>query len=356
MKSFPSFLCLVLVGALGLPTPTVAAEAVTAETLTVESNLEAVEVSSPSADAAILRRQFLRLHQQAAKGDGYAEARLAEWKRHGVGEASLYVNVAKIAKLAKTRKEPPLFGRLGLAYLRGEGGLTPDVPQGLALLEKASAAGDNEATLNLGLQYHSAPDNKTIPTDLVKARQYFSLLAERGDPRGLLELGWVLHEHEQDYARAAEYFERSGDAGLADGYSLAGWCLRKMTGAKAKDRQRGLELIEKAAEKGNINAAIAAGLIYISGEPGIPRDVAKAAKLLNQTIEQGDQRLAQRVLLALDDPRPVGKNETAVAQAKRQLRADGMKDIRRQASADPQMEKLLKHLQILREKEAVTAN
>lgn len=305
------------------------------------------DLVKPAAEATTLRRQAYALHRLAADGDKRASAVLAAWKRQGVGNSRLYVNVAKLEKLAAERNDPEMWARLGLAYLRGEGGVSPDAPRGIALLEKASDAGNNSATLNLGLLYFLAQETTEVPRDPEKAKGYFQLLAQRGDPRGTMEIGWIYRDVDKDPARAAESFEMAGRAGIVEGYKKAGQILRFHPEAPIEQRRHGLELLQKASDSNDLEATLVVGLAYLGGAPEAPQDLTVAARHLTRVLESRYPSLHNRLLDALYGLQPGAKGggPTPTALAARQ---QGLRQIENRRAADPAVEKFLKRLETAR--------
>lgn len=332
---------------------------------TTSAQESGLDLSAPSDDETQLRRQVYALHQQAAGGDRYASARLAEWKRRGVGNSRLYVNVAKLEKLAEEREgDLQLKSRLGLAYIRGEGGVTRDVDRGLAMLEEASEAGNRTATVNLGAIYARARETPELGVDMEKAKLYYQRLADRGDPQGFLELGWIYRDVEGDLQRGTQAYLRAAELGSAEGLWQAGASLRKGD-PPVEQMREGFELIVQAAEMGHLTAARHAAVILLVGHEYAERDEERAIHFLDQVLSSGSPDDHERLLRLLDgDLSPGGSSPALTTRLSGQTQSLDPNVARRQQAlgeldsrkgSDPAIEKLLDHLNELRAQRVAAA-
>jgi TPR repeat protein len=320
-----------------------------------------LDLSQPSSDAAQLRRQAYALHQKAAQGDKQAAAQLAAWKRQGIGDVRLYVNVAAMEKLCAERDDPELVGQLGMAILDGKGGVVRDVPRGLALMEQACAKGSVSATLNLGLIYLNGLQAPDLPVDAAKARRYFEKLIERGDPRGHFELGYVASNLDKDHLAAAAHFERAGESGLSEGWRMAGLSLLA-SGAPIGERRRGVALLERAAALGDTRAAWRLGVIYWTGTDLAERDLAKATSFLLPVIQSAPSPGHERWLLDLVDGPTREKSkeastpeQSAAARAGQSIREENLRELTRRRASDPKVDRFLTQLDNLRRTHAANS-
>jgi len=297
-----------------------------------------VDVATPSSDGATLRRQVNALHVRSANGDNQAEAVLASWKRQGIGERTLYMNVVKIDKLALERLDPQLISELGMAHIIGEGGLQRDVDHGLTLIEEASSSGDSSATLSLEEVYELGTKNPDWGIDLRRVRKHLETIAKKGDPLGFFGLGNIYNVYDKDPLKAVDAFEQAGNGGVAKAYRRAGVLLRQGNMTKAQKR-RGLDLIEQAAAMGNYAAAAHAGLIYFDGTSDTPRDVPKAIKYMTSVLESSDTVHKQNLLDALGLPDCAELSKADID--KNALRQQTLKSLATNRKNDPNAERFL---------------
>jgi hypothetical protein len=242
---------------------------------------EEMSIKEPSNDEALLRRQFRVLHERVANGDQQAEKVLRAWRRRGVGNEDLYVNVAAAEKkIANGNNDPALLGKVGGAYLLGQGGVEIDSQKARALLEPASAAGDALASHNLATIYSEGIGE---PKDVFKAREYYLLSAEQGRAEGFAHVGNIERDA-KNIKGAIEFYIKAGEKGDSAGFKKAADFLLKKN-APVEDRKRGLACLERAAAMGDYRAAYEAGGIYFDGEPGIAPDRSLAARYFSQTLE-----------------------------------------------------------------------
>ncbi|BEG57847.1 hypothetical protein NHP21005_15350 [Helicobacter sp. NHP21005] len=92
--------------------------------------------------------------------------------------------------------------------------------------------------------------------------------------------------HNKDYAKAAEYYLKAGEAGEAMGYyELGGMycCGQEME----KDFVKAFECFQKAALMGDARAHHALGVIYEYGH-GRAQDIAKAKEHYQKAADMGD--------------------------------------------------------------------
>jgi len=102
-------------------------------------------------------------------------------------------------------------------------------------------------------------------------------------------LGWIYKKGkgvEQNYKKAAEYFQHLVDNGLSAGqYSLANM-YKNGQGVK-QDYTKAAILFQKAANQGHTYSRTNLASLYISGQ-GVKVDKVKAYQLLTKSVEEGD--------------------------------------------------------------------
>ena len=121
-----------------------------------------------------------------------------------------------------------------------------DLPQGIALLEHAAAAGDRTAIYSLGTSYI---EGRGVTKDVERGRGLFEVAARLGEPSAMNALGVMYLRGESvsaDPALARRYFEEAAARG--DVYGIANLGRVYLNGIDAaKDPSRALTYFEKAS-------------------------------------------------------------------------------------------------------------
>lgn len=87
------------------------------------SEPDQINLKSPSRDPAKLREQVYLLQDLALAGDRQAASKLDKWDRRRKGLVDLYFKIAASEKEATARGDHETMGLIGLAYVRGDGGM-----------------------------------------------------------------------------------------------------------------------------------------------------------------------------------------------------------------------------------------
>jgi TPR repeat protein len=198
--------------------------------------------------------------------------------------------------------------QLGEMYLAGraplEGGQDTN-QEAMKWWNSAWEHGATRAYHNLGLLYYGVPvpgtGNKgvgVVPQDYTKAFQYFKAAADKGDTKAVRYVG-ICYEHgqgvEQDYAKAAEYYQKNGE-----GYFLASLLLEGK-GIK-QDVSKAIEIYEEVAAKegggsADQDSAEALARIYEEGRY-VPADRNKALEYLQLAAAYGSSDAKARLVEA----------------------------------------------------------
>ena len=110
------------------------------------------------------------------------------------------------------------------------------------------------------------------------------------------ELGCMYFEGkdvEQDYGKAAEWFQKAAEQGHANAQRYLGYMYYHGKGVE-QDHGKAAEYWRKAAEQGIAVAQFNLGYAYDEGE-GVPQDYAKAAEWFEKAAEQGDEEAADKL-------------------------------------------------------------
>jgi TPR repeat protein len=120
------------------------------------------------------------------------------------------------------------------------------------------------------------------------ALRLFRPLAEQGDARAQVYLGWMYFYGEgvqEDVTEAAKWFSKAADEGSAEGEDELGW-FYDMGWGVPMDRARAQKLYRLAAEQGYAPAQFRVGYTYTVKGDG--QDFIEAAKWFRKAAEQGD--------------------------------------------------------------------
>lgn len=126
--------------------------------------------------------------------------------------------------------------------------------------------------------------------DYAAARSGWETLAEKGQGRAMLKLGWA-HINAPtawglDYAKGVQWYERCIKAGEKQCAMNLGWELA--SGAKLpQDLAKGIGYYRKAVQMGHTTAMNNLGWHYENGK-GVPKDLAMAVQWYRKSAEAGD--------------------------------------------------------------------
>ena len=144
---------------------------------------------------------------------------------------------------------PEAINDLGLAYRRGQEGLSMNLRKAAKLFKRAVELGDVSATLNLGLAYSRG---EGVKENMKKAMQLYRMAANRGHARARCNLGHMLLDEGSDESQreAFEYFKLSAAQGLTDAIYMVGQCYVHGAGTEV-DLVEAKRWFERAAAKGH---------------------------------------------------------------------------------------------------------
>lgn len=189
--------------------------------------------------------------------------------------------------------------------------------EAIELIRQAADAGDVEAMSFLGMSYENGRD---VEADPVKAVEYYSKAATRGDAYAQWRLGVLIdtEKTEGTAEQAVELFRKAADQGNADAMaSLAVmYAAGKGIGQDFGEARRHYEL---AARKGNARGLQGLGVLYLNGE-GVPQSKVEALAHWLVALSAGNLVASanfQRVVYGLSD-----EELHAVNQRANQIAAD----------------------------------
>lgn len=197
-------------------------------------------------------------------------------------------NFRKAAECYEKATTPQADYQLARLYLGGAFDTTEaNQVKGMQLLQRSAYAGNRDGMYWLGYYYQQEEKRDS-------ALYYFDLLAEQGDGLSLMQLA-IAYEHgrgvEPDTAKAMEYYQKAGEAGISDGYAFLGDFYRNGTLNITPDSSRAFEYYQMAAAIPDGNAA---GLYYVGDcylrGIGVAKDTAAALPYFRVAAAQGSYR------------------------------------------------------------------
>ena len=294
----------------------------------------------------ITTEQFEETKQKANEGDVEAQFQLYLWYNNGIA-------VSKNERLGKEWLNKAADGghadalnELGALYSSGEG-VFQNIKKAAGYFEKAAEKGLSLAQANLGLMHYKGGID--FPRNLEKARAYFQEAVKAKEPTAFSGMGWIALE-EGNKESAIEWFKQSqatnepwgvfglGLLYLTDkslgisseaafelleqvaeshprakyfmgiyhfyGFGTAaeeipltnnGW-LKRIEATPETARSEGLTLITHAAADGDMEAAQALGVLYLTGA-GVDVDLKLALRWIGKAAKA--HQPAAQYLLAL---------------------------------------------------------
>lgn len=176
----------------------------------------------------------------------------------------------------------------------------PDYEKAKFWGEKAAASGDLNAQVFLGSLLRRQNQAQANKAEADEAALWLQRSIEGGSATGKLEYGRQLLEeagcfrmsedgksavnHTEIFTKGIRYLEEALEGGAAGAALLLGWlCLYGPV--SFQDAEKGLELLEFAAEKGFSQAQYRLGLFYMRGDHGRSPDMVKAEKWLKRALK-----------------------------------------------------------------------
>lgn len=269
--------------------------------VTAESSLRALAPTDADAAAWLgaimlergLQRDGLRLIQRSAdSGSAEGAHRLALVFAQGDGGTPR--NEARAVELfgqAAEKGHQRAQLNLGMLYLRGQG-VTRDVIQARAWLEKAAASGDPYALYVLGraMEESAGP----VGADSVRAANLYRQAAEKGHPLAALRYGMALADGagvKRDVVAAQRWLIHAQQSGVPEAaLALADMAARTpATRDKAMNEKilkSAITWLEVAAHAGVPSAQFKLANAYFAGA-GVTRDLPQAQLWYGRAAQQG---------------------------------------------------------------------
>lgn len=184
-----------------------------------------------------------------------------------------------------------LLGRLYLIAGMAQGREEELIGQATALFDQAAANGVVDAEY-----FRAAMHIFGIAEDSELARGYQHMLAaaEAGHPDAAYQVGIAHHTGfggiQQDHEEAVRWYEKAVEAGIADAaFNLALYRLGGIENSGiARDFERGLSLLHRAAENDRVEAAAMLAPLYMIGI-GVEEDFEIASRYMQVVADRGDK-------------------------------------------------------------------
>jgi uncharacterized protein len=172
--------------------------------------------------------------------------------------------------------------RLGLVFAEGLAGMARNDQRGVEYFEKAANAGHLRAQINLGILYLRG---QGVTRDLVQARAWLEKAAATDDPSALYALGRAMEDHDDkvmaDSVRAADLYRRAAAKGHALAALRYGLALVDGLGVK-RDPNGAQTWLLQANDSGVPEAALALG--DLSARTPASRDKAANEKIVERAV------------------------------------------------------------------------
>jgi TPR repeat protein len=218
-----------------------------------------------------MKREIEKLRQIASRGDHIAALVCAVLAEQGCGVSQDSVAAEHFFKQAAS--EIPLAQFL-LASRRLKRQDT--AVEGFRLAERAAKAGLPEAAILLGHAYHLGLGTKA---DDEKARTWYLIGAELGDPEGFFQLGSRYVDEKGNFTsphEAKAWFERAVERSHVASKSFLARILLEHT--TPPDIARGMALLKEGADQRDFGALMRLSRIYRYGRHGVAQSTELADK------------------------------------------------------------------------------
>ena len=206
----------------------------------------------------------------------------------------------------------------------------PEEPQEsfLERMTRTAEEGNVDACLTLGYMYLYGENG--VERDEKKAFRYYSMAAAQEDKIAVNNLGSLYYSGigtEKNVTKAVEMFDKA--AGLGNGEAAINLAFIYLTSSANVSNQRIYELLQQAADTGNITAQYMVGYSYYRGF-AVQKNYKKAFDLIKQaavSFDEAQYELAQRYINAEGTPRNYGNAVKYLTEAAHQGHIQAMMDL-----------------------------
>jgi TPR repeat protein len=217
--------------------------------------------------------------------------------------------------------------KLGLAYVRGEGGVEKDLAEAVKWFRLAADAGNMDGIQAMAEVYregigvkqdfakahhwskkaaelgsrndqrkvgHDYMNGRIVPEDHAEAETWFRLAAEQGDADAVLQIGnmaFIRYENDEadteSLAKAFEWYGKAAELGNPTAQFNMGVFYNNGVG-REKDFVEAGRWYERAARNGDVSAQYRMGMYYVDGKGRSP-DPAQAKKWFTMAAENENE-------------------------------------------------------------------
>lgn len=183
----------------------------------------------------------------------------------------------------KAAKQGNLYAMNNLRILYSNQGKTKE---SLAWARRGAELGQIECQYALGKAYNNGDGLKK---DKEQAFYWFKKAADSNHNGACNEVGVLLHNEEENYNLAFEYFSKAVKLGSKNAtYNLA--MMYELGRGVEKDEKKAVELYQKSIEdnaKNALNSKFHLGVLFYEGRESIKKDKKKGKALLEEAAEEG---------------------------------------------------------------------
>lgn len=227
----------------------------------------------------------VNLLQQASKtGDAWSTSILATLYLQGKGVPEDGRMVLSLLIPQAAKGSVAAVSGLGDLFASGAGTIEQNLPRAARYYERAAAEGNTHGKYQLALMLL---DGKAVAVDTARSIALFEELAADGDPWILIQLGNIYASGKATPAeRAIEYFSEAAASGNVPAMVRMAQLYQSGIGTVAPDAERTLNLLEKAAALDDVGGQVLlAQMLYASKETG---GSARAIDLLERAASKGE--------------------------------------------------------------------
>lgn len=237
------------------------------------------------------RKQALYWFTKAAEqGDSRAASYLGDIYLYGNGVTKDNVQAKYWLQQAAAGGDVYALSSIGVMHLTSENGFTKDTIRGIALLQQAALAPEQEfspiAWNNLAMLY---ADGTYVPRDNTKAVEWFQRAANKGFASAQHDLALMLKDGlgiERDEKAAAEWTRKAAENRFVPSQLNLALMYAKGIGVP-QDSTQAAHWYLQAAENGDIAAQVNLGAMYFRGK-GIAQDSVAAIDWFSKAAAKGD--------------------------------------------------------------------
>lgn len=225
-----------------------------------------------------------------------------------------------MTRVDKDRHDGAALALIGEIYAQGLA-VRRDPAEAARWYRLAAEQGNREAAFAYGM---ALLKGEGVPKDHDAAKAMLEQAAAGEHPGALYNLG-VMAVEEQDFAKAAGYFQRAADAGDVDALEALSALYRQGRGV-VKDLAKALDFLKRAADERDASAEVQYGIILFNGE-GVLKDETGAARYFLKAAAVGNPIAENRLARLYAAGRGIGKDAVEAARWHILARAAGVKDV-----------------------------